>query len=90
MKQLALTITLLVLAVNCVQADSYETYAFGYTETEACEQAKSDLNDQAILQCRLNGGLLVKAEVGDCRKTESTNSRYKVLRSVEFTCRTKH
>ena len=51
------------------------------------EKAKSDLNDQAILQCRMNGGLLVKADVGACRMTESSRARYKVLRSVEFACR---
>ena len=87
MKELVLTIALLVLEVTYAQADSYETYAFGYTESEACEQAKSDLNDQAILQCRMNGGILVKADVGECRMTESSNARYEVLRSVEFTCR---
>jgi hypothetical protein len=89
MRELALTIALLAFAVTCVRADSYETYAFGYTESEACEQARIDLNDQARLQCRLNGGLLVKADVGDCRKAESTSARYKVLRSVEFTCKMK-
>ena len=87
MKELGLTIALLVLAVTCAQADSYETYAFGDTEAEACEKAKSDLNDQAILQCRMNGGLLEKADVGDCRMTESSSARYKVLRAVEFACR---
>jgi len=87
MKELRLTIALLVLAVTYAQADSYETYAFGDTASEACEQVKSDLNDQAILQCRMNGGSLVKAEFGECRMTESSNARYEVLRSVEFTCR---
>ena len=87
MKELGLTIALLVLAVTWAQADSYETYAFGDTEAEACEKAKSDLNDQAILQCRMNGGVLVKAGVGDCRLTESSGARYQVLRSVEFACR---
>lgn len=87
MKALGLTIALLVLAVTCAQADSYETYAFGDTESEACEKAKSDLNDQAILQCRMNGGLLVKADVGDCRLAKSSGARYQVLRSVEFACR---
>ena len=87
MKELGLTIALLMLAVTYAQADHYETYAFGDTASEACEQAKSDLNDQAILQCRMNGGLLVKADVGDCRMTESSSARYKVLRSVEFSCR---
>lgn len=87
MKELGLTIALSVLAVTYAQAESYETYAFGDTESEACEKAKSDLNDQAILQCRMNGGLLAKADVGACRMTESSSARYKVLRSVEFACR---
>ena len=87
MKGLRLTIALLVLAVTYAQADSYETYAFGGTESEACEQVKSDLNDQAILQCRMNGGSLVKAVFGECRMTASSSARYEVLRSVEFTCR---
>jgi len=87
MKELGLTMALLVFAVTYTQAESYETYAFGDTEPEACEKAKSDLNDQAILQCRMNGGLLVKADVGDCRRTKYSSARYKVLRSVEFACR---
>ena len=86
MKELGLTIVLLVLGMTYVQADSYETYAFGDTEEEACEQVESDLKDQAILQCRMNGGLFEKADYGECRITESSGTRYKAVRSVEFTC----
>ena len=87
MKELGLTIALSVLAVTYAQAETYETYAFGDTESEACEKAKSDLNDQAILQCRMNGGSLVKADVRDCRMTKSSSARYKALRAIEFVCR---
>ncbi|MEN8762876.1 MAG: hypothetical protein ABF290_10610 [Thiogranum sp.] len=87
MKELGLTIALLVLAMSYAQADSYETYAFGDTASEACEKAKSDLNDQAILQCRMNGGSLAKADVRDCRMTKPSSARYKVLRAVEFVCK---
>ena len=87
MKALALMIALWVLAVPYAQADSYETYAFGDTESEACEQVKSDLKDQAILQCRMNDGFLINADFGNCRITESNSARYEVLRSVEFSCR---
>ena len=87
MKQLGVTIAFLVLASTCARADSYETYAFGNTEAEACEQVKSDLKDQAILQCRMNGGSLLKAHFGRCLAAKSSGARYKATRSVEFSCR---
>jgi hypothetical protein len=86
MKALALTIALWVLAVTQARAESYETYAFGDNETDACEQAKTDLTDQAILQCRMSGGALKNADIGDCQVTASSNSRYKAVRSVKFSC----
>jgi hypothetical protein len=89
MKQLGLTIVLFLLGVKYALADQYETYAFGDSEAEACEQVKSDLKDQAILTCRMNGGLFEKADYGKCRITESSGSRYKAVRSVQFSCKPK-
>ena len=86
-KRAELTIALSVLAVTSAQADSYETYAFGDTETAACESVKSDLKDQAILQCRMKGGSLDKAEFGACGKTGVSRGRHKVTGSVEFSCK---
>jgi len=87
MKALGLTIAVWVLGVTYVQADSYETYAFGDTEAEACEQVKSDLKDRAILQCRMNGGSFDKADYGECRIEDSSGSRYKAVSAVEFSCK---
>jgi len=89
MKATGLTIALLILGVNPVQAEHYETYAFGDTEAQACEQVKSDLRDQAILQCGMNGGSFDKADYGKCRRTAFARGRYKVVSSVEFSCKPK-
>ena len=86
MKRLGFSIALLVVGVTIVQAGDYETYAFGDTEAEACEQVKSDLQDQAILQCRMSGGSFEKAEYGECRIKKSPNTRYQAVRSVVFSC----
>ena len=88
MKELGLMIASLVLAVSYAQAGSYETYAFGNTDKEACEQVKSDLKDHAILQCRMNGGSLVKTDFGECRVTASSGTRRKATGSVDFSCKT--
>ena len=88
MKAFGLTLALWVLAATYAQADSYETYAFGDSESEACKQVKSDLKDQAILKCRMNDDLLEKVMIGDCRIAESSNTRHKALGSVKFSCKT--
>ena len=87
MKAVTIAITLLVLGSTHARAEQYETYAFGDSEAEACRQVKSDLNDQAILQCRMNGGAFDTADYGPCRTTETERGRFKVFRSVEFSCK---
>jgi hypothetical protein len=89
MKATGLAAALLLFGVQPALAGHYETYAFGDTEAEACDQVKSDLRDQAILQCRMNGAVFDKADYGACRKTQFEHGRYKVVRSVEFTCKPK-
>lgn len=87
MKVLGLTIALLLLGMNSAQAERSETYAFGDTEAEACDQVKSELTDQAILKCRMNGGWFEKAEYGECRATKSDRGRYEAVRYIEFSCK---
>lgn len=80
---------MLLFGMNPAQAEHYETYAFGDTEEEACQQVKSDLQDQAILQCGMNGEAFGTAKYGECRRVEFARDRYKVVRSVEFFCEPK-
>lgn len=87
MKMTVQAIALIAFAAGAAQAGQYETYAFGDSKEEACEQVKSDLRDQAILECKLNGRAFDKAEYGECRQTEFARGRYTVERSVEFTCK---
>lgn len=88
MKMFAFTIALLILGVKSAQAEHSETYAFGDTEADACEKVKSELNDQAILKCRMNGAWLDKADYSECRTTKSAENRYKAENSLEFSCKT--
>lgn len=87
MKLSGLTIALLMFGVNDARAENYETYAFGDNVKEACEQVQSDLRDQAILQCRMNGAVFDKANYGNCQTAKTSHGRYKAVRSVKFTCK---
>lgn len=89
MKATGLTIAVLLLGVTPVRAEHYETFAFGDTREEACEQVKSDLRDQALLYCNMHGAAFGKADYGKCRETAVANGRYKVESSVEFSCQPK-
>ena len=89
MKVLGLTIALLLVGMKSAQAERYETYAFGDTEVEACDQVKSELTDWAILKCRMNGGLFEKADYGECRATKNSRGRYEAVSSIEFSCKQK-
>jgi len=89
MKALGLTFVLLLVVMKSAQAERYETYAFGDTEAEACDQVKSDLTDRAILKCRMNGGWSEKVGYGECRTTKNSRGRYEAVRSIEFSCEKK-
>jgi len=89
MKVLGLTFVLLLVGMKSAQAERYETYAFGDTEVEACDQVKSELADWAILKCRTNGGWSEKADYGECHTTKNSRGRYEAVKSIEFSCEQK-